>query len=85
MTLRARLPLAFVWLLSVVAVAATVKAQDYRFRRLREPRVITGEDFGFRLDGAVGDQPAGTMVLRLNGRWVEPAAAPPLASRPATQ
>jgi hypothetical protein len=85
MTSRARLLIALLWIASLVGVAATVKAQDYAFRPLPEPKVITGADLGFRLEGMRGDQPAGTLVIRLNGKWVEPTTAPRLSPRPATQ
>ena len=35
------------------------------------PRVISGDDFGFRVQGRKGDTPVGTLVVRVNGEWVE--------------
>jgi hypothetical protein len=36
------------------------------------PRVLTGEDLGFRVEGLRGGSaPVGTVVLRIDGQWVE--------------
>ena len=35
------------------------------------PRVMTGEDVGFRVEGLRGDRPVGKIVVRVNGEWVE--------------
>lgn len=36
------------------------------------PRVVTGEDLGFRVEGLRGGTtPVGTLVVRVNGEWVE--------------
>ena len=34
--------------------------------------VISGSDLGFRIDGRKGTTPIGTLVVRVNGQWVEP-------------
>ena len=34
-------------------------------------RVMSGDDFGFRVQGRKGDTPVGTLVVRVNGEWVE--------------
>ena len=36
------------------------------------PTVIAGNDLGFRIDSRKGATPVGTLVIRVNGRWVEP-------------
>ena len=33
--------------------------------------VMSGADIGFRVDGRKGDTPVGTLVVRVNGQWVE--------------
>jgi hypothetical protein len=33
--------------------------------------VISGSDLGFRVDGRKGNAPLGTLVVRINGQWVE--------------
>ena len=86
MTNRARLILAFVWIVSLVAVAATANAQrSAAYTPLPEPKVMTGADLGFRVEGTVGDKPAGTLVIRVNGKWVEPTSVPGVKVRPASE
>jgi hypothetical protein len=77
MSIRACVALAAVWLLSLVAVAAAASAQVKEYRRLPEPRVISGADFGFRVEGMYGDVPTGTIVIRVNNEWVEARVGEP--------
>src|SRR5215207_9842423 len=35
------------------------------------PRVMTGADVGFRVEGLRGNTPVGRIVVRVNGDWVE--------------
>jgi hypothetical protein len=35
------------------------------------PTVISGSDLGFRVDQHKGNTPVGTLVVRVNGQWVE--------------
>jgi hypothetical protein len=38
-----------------------------------EPRVLSGADLGFRVDGTARDgAPIGTIVVRIDGKWVAP-------------
>ena len=62
---------ALLWLLSLVAVAAAASAQARAYVPLLEPKVLTGADIGFRVEGMYGDTPAGALVIRVNGQWVE--------------
>jgi hypothetical protein len=32
---------------------------------------MSGADVGFRVEGFRGDTPSGTIVIRVNGAWVE--------------
>ena len=36
-----------------------------------EAQVLSGNDIGFRLDGSQANGPRGTLVVRVNGKWVE--------------
>lgn len=36
------------------------------------PTVLSGDDLGFRIDSHKGGKPVGTLVIRVNGRWVVP-------------
>lgn len=86
-----------VWPAVVAAVAVVsswaVFAQSSPERELRErrqtvpdllkPRVLTGSDIGFRIEGTEPrtGNPMGTWVVKVNGDWVEAASRPLL--RPA--
>jgi hypothetical protein len=66
-----------IWLasLAVVAGLTTVltRAQDVR---PQDPKIISGSDFGFRVDNTYTGKPIGTLVVRVNGNWVEVALGP---------
>jgi len=71
------------WLCSVAAVA--VLAQDPNnplspprtLDPLEAPTIISGADLGFRVEGHHGKVPVGRLVIRVDGRWVEPAPPRP--------
>ena len=67
MSIRNRLILAVVWLISLVAVG-TAQAP---FWVLPEPKVLFGDDVGFRVEGVRGKVPTGVNVIKVNGNWVE--------------
>jgi len=73
MTLRNRISLALVWIVSLILVAAVGRAQAPRGAT---PTIISGSDLGFRVERQRGDRVTGTFVVRINGEWVvaEPAA-----------
>jgi hypothetical protein len=58
-----------VFWLALVAVGVFVKAQG----RQNESRIISGNDIGFRVDDAqpAGNRLSGSLVVRVNGQWVE--------------
>ena len=35
------------------------------------PTVLSGADFGFRVEGNRAGTPIGTLVIKMNGQWVE--------------
>jgi hypothetical protein len=44
-----------------------------------ELRVLSGSDFGFRIDGISRDGvPIGALVVRIDGKWVSPQFQPGL-------
>lgn len=45
-------------------------------------KVMTGSDLGFRVDGLRGDTPVGSLVIRVNGEWVEVDLGVGVASAP---
>lgn len=70
------------WFASVVTVA--LLASVFTRAQTREPRVVSGGDVGFRIEGrSATGEPLGTWVIRVNGEWVPVASKPSL--RPTTQ
>jgi hypothetical protein len=62
---RARVVLVALCLASLVGVGVWGQVKP-------EPRVISGSDLGFRVEGQRGDgTPTGQLVVRINGQWVE--------------
>ena len=51
---------------------------------LPQPDVISGADIGFRVDSRKGDIPVGRLVVRVNGRWVEPEESVQIRRVPTT-
>ena len=68
-------------LLSLVAVGVTASAQARAYIPVREPKVISGADLGVRVHGMRGAVPVATMVIRVNGEWVEIDEGPRNAPR----
>lgn len=62
--------------LLTVAATAWVTAQAVRVTKV-PPKVMTGSDVGFRVEGIRGDTPVGTLVVKVNGEWVEAEIAIP--------
>ena len=69
-------------LLVAVAIVASTVAAIAQFPRdpgvpPADPRIVSGADLGFRIDGTDprSGNPTGAWVIRVNGRWVEVAAA----------
>ncbi len=80
MSFRTRIALVVVWLSSLLAVGTLASGQFLGFQPLPEPFIVSGDDIGFRVEGLLGDTPAGTLVIRRNGVWIEPQEAPPKPS-----
>jgi hypothetical protein len=79
MSIRARMIIAVLWIGSLLGVGVITHAQSQakELRPLREPKVMTGGDIGFRVDGMYGEMPTGTIVIRVNGQWVEAMVGKP--------
>jgi hypothetical protein len=69
MTTRKHIAVILLWALSLVIVAAFAHAQTVQ--RPVTPTVLSGSDIGFRVTGRAGDHAIGTLVVRINGEWVE--------------
>jgi hypothetical protein len=80
MLFRNRLVVVVLWLTTLAAVATF--AQN---RQSQPPMVYSGNDLGFRVDTSQsrGDMIVGTLVVRVNGQWVEASFARGI--RPATR
>lgn len=76
MKVSRRVILAVVWMTSAVATGVVAAGQLYEFKPAPSPTYMTGSDVGFRVDGTVGGAPAGRLVIRVNGAWVEVQEAP---------
>jgi hypothetical protein len=73
MAFRGWIIIGVIWVASLIGVAVTVsaQAQAQAYLPLPEPKVMSGADVGFRVDGLTGETPTGTVVVRVNGRWVD--------------
>lgn len=75
MSLRNRIGLVALWAASIVGAGAWARAQAQapagQPPSLQAPTVISGSDLGFRIDSRKGDTPVGTLVVRVNGQWIE--------------
>jgi hypothetical protein len=70
------------WALSLMVVAVVVaSAQAPAYTRLPEPRFFSGADVGFRVEGLHGTTPTGTVVIRVNGQWLETRSGMPSVIR----
>ena len=63
---------------AVLASGVTLWAQGRPAPRTGEPRILAGPDVGFRIDGTDprNNRPTGTLMVRINGQWVETSAMP---------
>ena len=70
---RIYLVIAIMWVASLAAVGVAVQgaAQVPSFRPLPEPKIMSGADVGFRVEGMYGEVPSGVIVLRVKDQWVE--------------
>jgi hypothetical protein len=69
MSVRSRIGLFFVWLVSLAFVGILVSAQT-QTRRDPAP-IISGNDIGFVPEGWRGSARTGKFVVRVNGQWVD--------------
>jgi hypothetical protein len=73
--------LALAWMLSLVAVGAIASVLTSAQGRLPLPgqpplmtegtTILSGSDIGFRMERIQDGVPIGTVVVRVDGRWVE--------------
>jgi hypothetical protein len=56
---------------AVVSAVAWGHAQAPVTPAPHPPTVFAGSDFGFRVEGRTGNTPTGSLVVRINGQWVD--------------
>ena len=79
MTVFRGIGLAAVLAMAIVAVGLWARAQAQVQQPPAQsptPTVISGPDLGFRIDGRKGNTPVGTLVVRVNGQWIEAEFGP---------
>jgi hypothetical protein len=55
----------------LVTLAVLVSAQLLQDRPVQPPVVLSGSDVGFRVEGQRGDAVTGTLVVRVDGKWID--------------
>ena len=65
--------LVLLWLASLVAVALITSALTFAQVAQFTPRVMSGDDLGFRVEELTGraGTPTGVLVIRVDDEWVE--------------
>jgi hypothetical protein len=81
MSIRSWIILGIPWVVSLVAVGTVASAQAQLWRPVPEPRVLSGPDVGFRVEGLRGEVPTGRIVIRVNGEWVDADIGPGFPDR----
>ena len=73
--LATRFTFVVVWIGSLIAVAAAAAVLMHAQARQSLPTapIISGADIGFRVESQRGDVPYGTLMIRVDGKWVEAA------------
>jgi hypothetical protein len=69
--------LLLLWVGSMVVVAGATATFTLAQTGPTEPRIVSGNDIGFRVEGAdprTGG-PVGRLMIRVNGEWVEAGSA----------
>jgi hypothetical protein len=71
----------FAWVVSLVAAGTWGHAAGQQ--SADTPAIVSGDDIGFRITGMTNDgRRQGTLVVRVNGRWVDVELKPEMAIRP---
>jgi hypothetical protein len=68
MSIRSAVIVGVLWLGSLAAVVGAREQAAVP----QDTKILSGGDIGFRVDSIQGNVPAGTLVIRWNGKWVEP-------------
>ena len=68
MSLRSRIGLAIVAVIAAVGVWVSAQVLP---APVDPPFVVSGADLGFRVTARKGTTPVGSIVVKVNGQWVE--------------
>ena len=69
--------LALLWLVSLAIVSALTAALTVAQTQLPEPRILSGSDVGFRVEGQDWyGNPTGTFVVQIDGECLAVGSAP---------
>ncbi len=71
MSIRAILTLAVLWAVSLFIASSVVRAQAFPIVPLPDPRIVSGSDLGFRVEGMQNGVPVGRLVIRVDGQWID--------------
>ena len=67
-----RRAVALAWVFSIVAAGALSSALTSAQSRLfGNAQILSGADIGFRVESTKAGQPSGTLMVRIDGQWVE--------------
>lgn len=83
MTFSARAMLVVLGILSVFALGMWASSQATpQLPNLKTPDVISGSDFGFRVERRQRNRVVGRLVVRVNGEWIEAHPSAPVGVVP---
>ena len=68
MSIRTRISLIIVAVVAAVGVWVSAQVMP---SPVDPPIVVSGSDVGFRISGRKGSTPVGTIVVKVNGQWVD--------------
>ena len=55
----------------LIVFGGWISAQVLQPRPVQPPVVLSGSDIGFRVEGQRGDAVTGTLVVRVDGKWID--------------
>jgi hypothetical protein len=74
--LKGHWKLALLCTLSLIAVATISLSAQLQLQLMTEmPQIVSGNDIGFRIDSTKDGFPVGTLMIRMNGRWVQASSS----------
>lgn len=59
-----------------VAVGVTAVALAQGQRAQEDSKILSGSDLGFRVERMEGNRAVGTLMVKINGQWIEAVPAP---------